>query len=56
MFLREEGYPRTPQEISNWTGIGLMDVYDVLQNNKMFFREIIDDDSLKGWIIDDPML
>ena len=52
-FLRDEGYPKTPQEISIWTGIPLNCVYYILQNNKIFFKEIIDkNDSLKGWIVD----
>lgn len=53
-FLRDEGYPKTPQEISDWTGISLGCVYQTLQNNKVFFREIFDGDELKGWIIDNP--
>jgi hypothetical protein len=56
-YLRDEGCPRTPQEISVWTGIKLGDVYEALQGNKVFFREIFDNDEydnvyLKGWIVD----
>ena len=53
LFLRDEVCPRTPQEISVWTGISLNCVYYTLQHNKVFFREIIDEnDFLKGWIVD----
>jgi len=49
-FLRDEEYPKTPQEISNWTNIRLDCVYYTLQNNKTFFRQIIDkNDFLIGW-------
>lgn len=53
-FLKDEGEPRTPNEISVWTGIRLNCVYYTLQNNKVFFREIIVDNSLKGWIVENP--
>jgi len=51
-YLRDEGYPKTPQEISIWTGIPLSNVYEILQTNRMFFREIIKNESLVGWTID----
>ena len=50
-YLREENCPRTPQEISEWTSIRLGEVYFILQNNKNFFIEIIDENTLKGWIL-----
>lgn len=50
-YLQDEGYPRTPQEISDWAGITLDCVYYTLQNNKSFFREIIRENSLIGWTI-----
>jgi hypothetical protein len=49
-YLREEGCPKTPQEISNWADISLPDVYETLRGNKVFFIEIIKDESLVGWI------
>lgn len=49
-YLREEDSPKTPQEIHKYTGIKLENVYDVLQNNRVFFKEIFDGDFLKGWI------
>jgi len=48
-LLRDEGIPMTPQEISNWTGIKLNCVYHTLQNNKVYFVEIIDNEKLIGW-------
>jgi hypothetical protein len=51
-FLRDEGIPKTPHEISVWTGISLNCVYYILQNNRNLFEEIFDGDSLKGWTID----
>lgn len=51
-YLRYEGMPKTPNEISVWTGIRLSDVYDTLRNNKVFFTEIIKDEGLVGWIVD----
>lgn len=50
-FLSDEGFPKTPNEISNWTGIPLGDVYQILQSNNMF-QQIFDGDTLKGWIVD----
>jgi len=50
-YLRDEGYLKTPQEISIWTGIPLSDVYEILQTNRTFFREIIKNESLVGWTI-----
>jgi len=54
-YLREEGCPRTPQEISMWTSIPLGEVYRVLQENKIFFKEIIENDTLKGWTVAIPV-
>ena len=51
-YLMYEACPKTPHEISKWTGIDLGDVYFTLQNNGAFFREILDGDSLKGWTVD----
>ena len=50
-YLSEEGCPKTPNEISNWTGILLVDIYQILQSNNMF-QQILDGDTLKGWIVD----
>lgn len=54
VYLRDEGCPKTPHDISVWTCIKLEDVYDTLRENRIFFREIIKDDELIGWIIDNP--
>ena len=51
-FIRDEGCPKTPQEISEWTGIKLMKVYETLRINNVFFREITINGALKGWSID----
>lgn len=51
IYLSEEIYPKTPNEISQWTGIPLGDVYQILQSNNVF-RQIFDGDTLKGWIVD----
>lgn len=50
-YLIEEGCPKTPNEISKWTGIPLVDTYQILQSNNMF-HQIFDGDTLKGWIVD----
>ena len=50
-FLREEGIPKTPHEISIWTGIKLEEVYETLQENKIMFTQILDKGYLKGWIV-----
>lgn len=50
-YLQDEGIPQTPQTISNWTGIKLSEVYETLQENKTFFRQIIKNESLIGYII-----
>ncbi len=36
-YLRDERYPKTPQEISVWTGVALSEVYETLQTNRTFF-------------------
>ncbi len=51
-YLRDEGCPRTPQEIADWTGISLNKVYETLRDNSAFFREIIKGDILIGWTTD----
>lgn len=50
VYLSEEGYPKTPNEISKWTGISLGEVYEILQSNNMF-EQILDGETLKGWIV-----
>lgn len=48
-YLEDEGCPKTPNEISNWTGIPLGEVYEILSNK--VFEQILDRDTLKGWIV-----
>ncbi len=48
-YLRYEGIPKTPQEISDYTSINLDEVYEILKGNKIFFIEIINENSLLGW-------
>lgn len=50
-LLRDEDITMTPQEISKWTGIDLDCVYYTLQNNKVYFVEIIKDEALIGWTV-----
>lgn len=50
MFLTDEGYPKTPHEISDWTGIPLGEVYEILQSN-ILFEQILYEDTLKGWVM-----
>lgn len=50
-FLRSEGTPKTPQQISDGTEIDLSCVYHILRSNKEFFSEILDDERLIGWVI-----
>jgi len=56
-FLNDEGCPKTPQEIAEWTGIRLSEVYEVLQGD-MIFEQILSDDgnSLIGWIAHDTVM
>lgn len=51
-YLRDEDCPKTPQNIAKWTGIDLGDVYNVLQSNRAFFREIFICDELIGWTVE----
>lgn len=50
-YLQYEGIPKTPQEIHKYTEIGLGEIYQILQDNKSFFKEIVKETRLIGWII-----
>lgn len=54
-YLNDENCSKTPQEISEWTKISLREVYEILQSNKLLFQEVLDEDSLKGWKVDNIM-
>jgi len=54
-YLNDEGCPRTPQEIAEWTGIRLGEVYEILQGD-IIFQQILSDDSLIGWVVNEVVI